>query len=82
MGAVKRAIVGAAILTCAGFCLGSNRIHSLYTDHRAMRVDDILTIYVEEDASADAKSGTATSKENSVAWLRPASPALKALPNW
>lgn len=39
-------------------------VHSLYTDHRAMKVDDILTVFIVEEAKAGSKTGTNTSKEN------------------
>ncbi|MBD3421727.1 MAG: hypothetical protein GF398_16560 [Chitinivibrionales bacterium] len=39
-------------------------VHSLYTDHRAMGVDDILTVIIVEEAKAGSKSGTNTSKNN------------------
>ncbi|MBN1575756.1 MAG: flagellar basal body L-ring protein FlgH [Chitinispirillaceae bacterium] len=41
-------------------------IVNLFSDHRAMRVDDILTIMIVESAKAGSESGTTTSKENSV----------------
>lgn len=39
---------------------------NLYTDHRAMRVDDILTVVVIEQAKAGSESGTKTNKRNSL----------------
>ncbi len=39
---------------------------NLYSDHRAMKVDDILTILIDESAKAGSESGTKTSKENSL----------------
>jgi flagellar L-ring protein FlgH len=39
---------------------------NLYSDHRAMRVDDILTIMIVESAKAGSESGTKTFKENSL----------------
>lgn len=53
-----------------GICLLLNAVtfgatvHSLYTDHRAMKVDDILTVFIVEEAKAGSKTGTNTSKEN------------------
>jgi flagellar L-ring protein FlgH len=44
---------------------GTN-LYSLYSDHRAMRVDDILTIIIDESAKAGSQSNTKTSKENSM----------------
>lgn len=42
----------------------SANLHSLYSDHRAMSVDDILTIIIDESAKAGSQSNTNTSKEN------------------
>jgi flagellar basal body L-ring protein FlgH len=39
---------------------------NLFSDHRAMRVDDIVTIMIIESAKAGSESGTTTSKENSM----------------
>ena len=39
---------------------------NLYSDHRAMQIDDILTIMVVESAKAGSESGTNTSKENTM----------------
>ena len=41
-------------------------VMNLFSDHRAMRVDDILTILIDESAKAGSASGTKTSKENSL----------------
>jgi flagellar L-ring protein precursor FlgH len=39
-------------------------IYNLYNAHRAMRVDDILTVVVTESAKAGSQSGTNTNKQN------------------
>lgn len=39
---------------------------NLFSDHRAMRIDDIVTILIDEQAKAGSESGTTTSKENSM----------------
>lgn len=39
---------------------------NLYSDHRAMQIDDILTIMIVESAKAGSESGTNSSKENSM----------------
>jgi len=39
-------------------------MHSLFSDHRAMRVNDILTIHIVESAKANTKSNTNTAKSN------------------
>lgn len=40
-------------------------MHSLFSDHRAMRVDDILTIHIVESSKAGSESNTNTDKSNS-----------------
>ena len=40
----------------------ATQIHSLFSDHRAMRVGDILTIIIVESAKAGSESRTNTSK--------------------
>jgi len=40
-------------------------MHSLFSDHRAMRVNDILTIHIVESAKAGTESDTRTDKTNS-----------------
>ncbi|MDR0307425.1 MAG: flagellar basal body L-ring protein FlgH [Chitinispirillales bacterium] len=40
-------------------------MHSLFSDHRAMRVNDILTIHIVESAKAGTESNTNTDKSNS-----------------
>jgi flagellar L-ring protein FlgH len=37
---------------------------SIYNAHRAMRVDDILTVLITESAKAGSQSGTNTNKQN------------------
>ncbi len=41
-------------------------INNLYSDHRAVRTDDILTVMIVESAKAGSESNTNTSKENSM----------------
>ena len=41
-------------------------IYNLYSDHRAVKIDDILTVIVIEQAKAGSESKTNTSKENSM----------------
>lgn len=43
----------------------SAQMVSLYTDHRAMRKDDILTIMIVENSKAGSESTTSTGKSNS-----------------
>lgn len=40
-------------------------VYSLYTDHRAMKKDDILTVLIVENAKAGSQSSTNTNKKNS-----------------
>ena len=54
-----------ALLTCliaAGIYAAP--IYNLYNAHRAMRVDDLLTVVVVESAKAGSQSGTNTNKQN------------------
>jgi flagellar L-ring protein precursor FlgH len=46
--------------------VGAAPVADLYSDHRAMKVDDILTVVVIENAKAGSTSKTNTSKENGV----------------
>ncbi|MGB7570022.1 MAG: flagellar basal body L-ring protein FlgH [Chitinivibrionales bacterium] len=39
-------------------------IYNLYNAHRAMRVDDILTVVIVESANGGSQSGTNTQKQN------------------
>jgi flagellar L-ring protein precursor FlgH len=56
-----------SVLVISAVCAVSgatDKVYSLYTDHRAMRVDDILTVIIIESAKAGSKSGTNTRKEH------------------
>jgi flagellar L-ring protein precursor FlgH len=44
--------------------LNAAPIYNLYNAHRAMRVDDILTVVIVESAKAGSQSGTNTQKQN------------------
>lgn len=44
----------------------SNSAVNLFSDHRAMMVDDILTVIIVESAKAGSESKTNTSKENNL----------------
>jgi flagellar L-ring protein FlgH len=55
----------ATILIVMAYVAESSSIYSLYSDHRAMKVDDILTVLIVESAKAGSESKTNTSKENS-----------------
>lgn len=53
-----------SLLSICCYVFGGN-VYSLYTNHRAMKKDDILTIYIEENAKAGSQSSTNTNKKNS-----------------
>lgn len=46
--------------------ISATQMVNLFSDHRAMRIDDIVTIMIDESAKAGSQSGTTTSKENSM----------------
>lgn len=46
------------------FTASATDIYSLYTDHRAMKMDDILTVLIVENAKAGSQSTTNTKKRN------------------
>ena len=56
-------------------------IQNLYSDQRAMRVDDILTILIVESAKAGSESKTETSKQNEVGAQGSGTGALSFIPN-
>jgi len=47
------------------YVANSSDVYSLYTDHRAMKQDDILTVLIVENAKAGSQSSTNTNKKNS-----------------
>jgi flagellar L-ring protein precursor FlgH len=57
----QKTLIFASTLACIA---AAAPMHSLYTDHRAMRVDDILTVMIYESAKAGSESATSTSKTN------------------
>jgi flagellar L-ring protein FlgH len=61
-----RIAVMAAAIASATVCRAAPSIYDLYTAHRAMQVDDILTVLIIEQAKAGSQSGTSTSKENDI----------------
>jgi flagellar L-ring protein precursor FlgH len=60
----QKICIGLAVIVTAHLGLSAPSVYNLYTDHRAMRVDDILTVYVVESAKAGSQSNTSTSKQN------------------
>lgn len=53
-------VAGGVSMAMAAQCV------NLFSDHRAMNIDDIVTVLVVESAKAGSESGTTTSKENSM----------------
>jgi flagellar L-ring protein precursor FlgH len=53
-----------ALVLAIGYSAMGGNMYSLYTDHRAMGVDDILTVLIEESAKAGSTTGTNTNKQN------------------
>jgi len=58
-------IVPALLLALAAEIIAAP-IYNLYNAHRAMRVDDLLTVVIVESAKAGSQSGTNTNKQNSM----------------
>ena len=54
-----------SLLALSAACLCASTDFNLYTNHRAMRVDDILTVLIVENAKAGSQSSTNTDKKNS-----------------
>lgn len=71
-------------LLMASICISNAApVVNLFSDHRAMRVDDILTIMIDESAKAGSESGTKTSKQNSLGLEGSAgSGALRMIPGF
>ena len=61
----SRFITVVTAVTISAYTVSAAAIYSLYTDHRAMRNDDILTILIVENSKAGTKSTTSTGKGNS-----------------
>jgi flagellar L-ring protein precursor FlgH len=57
--------------------------YSIYNAHRAMRVDDVLTVVIVESAKAGSQSGTNTNKQNDMSLQGGnGSGLLKFIPNF
>lgn len=54
------------LLLVSVYDINAAPINNLYSDHRAVRMDDILTVMIVESAKAGSESNTNTSKENSM----------------
>jgi flagellar L-ring protein FlgH len=80
MKKVLSTLIALAVITGTGTAAS---IYDIYTAHRAMRVDDILTVLITEQAKAGSQSGTSTSKDNSAsATGMGGTGALKFLPTF
>ena len=60
---VRPAVIVTAVLCISGISWGST-VQNLYSNHRAMQMDDILTVFIVESAKAGSQSKTTTSKQN------------------
>ncbi|MBN1983832.1 MAG: flagellar basal body L-ring protein FlgH [Chitinivibrionales bacterium] len=56
-------VISVGLLSTTALC---SDVYNLYTDHRAMRMDDILTVFIVENAKAGSQSTTQSGKKNSV----------------
>jgi flagellar L-ring protein FlgH len=61
---MKESIIAMTIVWLCATQLYAAPIYNLYNAHRAMRVDDILTVVIVESAKAGSQSGTNTQKQN------------------
>ena len=61
---MKKTIAVNLLLILFVMTVSSAPIYNLYNAHRAMRVDDILTVVIVESANGGSQSGTNTQKEN------------------
>lgn len=66
---MKKCLTRSAFVVLITMCYASNaaQVATLYSDHRALGTDDILTVIILEEAKAGSESKTNTSKENQVA---------------
>lgn len=79
----RRLLFVAAVTLCVVPMGHAAQMVNLFSDHRAMRIDDILTIMIVESAKAGSESGTKTSKENSLGLESPGgSGALRMIPGF
>ncbi len=64
---MKSRLVKLSLIFVMVACLNSisTPMNNLFSDHRAMKVDDILTVQIVESAKAGSESSTNTKKENS-----------------
>jgi flagellar L-ring protein precursor FlgH len=65
---MKQQAIGAIVMTLLfsiAYIAYAGEVYNLYTDHRAMKMDDILTVLIVENAKANSNSSTNTNKKNS-----------------
>ena len=65
---MKQQVIGAIVMTLLfsiAYIAYAGEVYNLYTDHRAMKMDDILTVLIVENAKANSNSSTNTNKKNS-----------------
>ncbi len=60
-----RGLIITVALLSISYTAYCGNVYSLYTDHRAMKKDDILTVLIVENAKAGSQSSTNTAKKNS-----------------
>jgi flagellar L-ring protein FlgH len=61
---MKKTIAVNLLLILFVMTISAAPIYNLYNAHRAMRVDDILTVVIVESANGGSQSGTNTQKQN------------------
>ena len=59
-------VCGMLLVGGTALSLQAIEFNSLYTHHRARRVDDVLTVVLAEETRAGSQSGTATQKKNNI----------------
>ncbi|ERP39356.1 flagellar basal body L-ring protein FlgH [Chitinivibrio alkaliphilus] len=59
-------VISLLMLFCTVFPLTAMRVQSMYTNHRALREGDILTVLVQENAEAGTSANTKTRNQGGV----------------
>jgi len=79
----KSILVAFCLVVFAMASQATPRMQNLYSDHRAVNADDIVTILIDEEASAGSKSETNTNTAKSISTSAEAgSGALNLLPSF
>ena len=60
---IRASLIPLMAIVCSA---NSAPVGNLFSDHRAVRTDDILTVLIVESAKAGSESNTKTSKENNM----------------